>query len=56
VIENGDRRWNRFNGFHSVRETVETVIISGAALPTLLKQGVNETAASKIRIGMKYPG
>ena len=34
---------NRFNGFHLVRETVETVHATGTGLGTPLKRGVNES-------------
>src|SRR6267143_1049910 len=45
-LQRGDRQWrgtkNRFNGFGTVWETVQTVPESSAAPHTPLKRGVNE--------------
>ena len=42
-VRRGPGIFNRFNGCHSVRETVETVGVKVAVLGTQLKQGVNES-------------
>ena len=59
-LQRGDGRWgwreNRFNGFDSLLETVETVPLSSAARYTPLKRAVNEIPRRTGELVMKYPG